>query len=480
MYRDGVAPAPASGMIKESSLRGFDVEVRKTALSNINYTLQVMDSYGELHVQTRAGQCDVGWAQFFRTATREACETDNPDICKPVGANALAGLAPSWESYRCCTDFSLNIVEYNIRMMYLGNAGGSGDRFFYAISHTLLDAFSINFFCFLFLWILISAHLVWGAERHNNSVQFPKSYIDGIDDSIWWAAVTVTTVGYGDKTPKTPLGRVIGLTWMFIGIALCGILNGHMANRFTELREELTITGTEDMRGKRVCGYEMTFDSASGSAAFNARAQELCLPSPARTDLLYVSPAFVSWQWYMPDNIAYTKVPAANVAECGQKLREGLADIVVMDGPMLAYYISNDPWAQTVSLLLTESIATVPVGLVFSYNADPQLRREVNAKILELYDTNFFFDLENKWFPKIPAVVEDQLEWTLIGPTLGFFGAYLALQVVLWWSGRAGRMKATTVQPQSAVKSRTYEANSGHLGDELVDAVVELPPEMKD
>jgi len=330
-------------------------------------------------------------------------------------------------------------------MMYLGNAGGSGDRFFYAISHTLLDAFSINFFCFLFLWILISAHLVWGAERHNNSVQFPKSYIDGIDDSIWWAAVTVTTVGYGDKTPKTPLGRVIGLTWMFIGIALCGILNGHMANRFTELREELTITGTEDMRGKRVCGYEMTFDS-----------------------------------WYMPDNIAYTKVPAANVAECGQKLREGLADIVVMDGPMLAYYISNNPWAQTVSLLLTESIATVPVGLVFSYNADPQLRREVNAKILELYDTNFFFDLENKWFPKIPAVVEDQLEWTLIGPTLGFFGAYLALQVVLWWSGRAGRMKATTVQPQSAVKSRTYEANSGHLGDELVDAVVELPPEMKD
>ena len=48
----------------------------------------------------------------------------------------------------------------------------------------------VNFLSFLFLWIVIFAHLMWWAERHDNAGQFPYSYIDGIDDSVWWAAVT--------------------------------------------------------------------------------------------------------------------------------------------------------------------------------------------------------------------------------------------------------------------------------------------------
>ena len=56
-------------------------------------------------------------------------------------------------------------------------------------------------------FIIVFAHLVWLAERHENGDQFPPDYPSGIDDAIWWATSTVTTVGYGDKVGRSPAPR---------------------------------------------------------------------------------------------------------------------------------------------------------------------------------------------------------------------------------------------------------------------------------
>jgi voltage-gated potassium channel len=53
-------------------------------------------------------------------------------------------------------------------------------------------------------------------------------------DGIWWAATTMSTVGYGDITPATDAGRVIGLFVMVVGIGLGSILIGAVAERFVQ------------------------------------------------------------------------------------------------------------------------------------------------------------------------------------------------------------------------------------------------------
>lgn len=65
-----------------------------------------------------------------------------------------------------------------------------------------------------------------------------KSYWDG----IWWAVVTVTTVGYGDLYPHTVAGRIVAILLMLVGIGFLAVLTATIASRFVQ-----TDTGSDDV-----------------------------------------------------------------------------------------------------------------------------------------------------------------------------------------------------------------------------------------
>jgi len=68
---------------------------------------------------------------------------------------------------------------------------------------------------FLIIGIVISAALVYYAER----IQYnPDNDFTSIPVGLWWAIVTMTTVGYGDMTPKTYLGMFVGSFCALTGV----------------------------------------------------------------------------------------------------------------------------------------------------------------------------------------------------------------------------------------------------------------------
>lgn len=59
-----------------------------------------------------------------------------------------------------------------------------------------------------------------------------NSNIKTAEDAIWWAYVTITTVGYGDKFPVTTEGRIIAAALMTTGVGLFGTFTGFLASWF--------------------------------------------------------------------------------------------------------------------------------------------------------------------------------------------------------------------------------------------------------
>jgi len=66
----------------------------------------------------------------------------------------------------------------------------------------------------------------------------PNSNIKTAEDALWWAYVTVTTVGYGDKYPVTSEGRIIAVFLMTMGVGLFGTFTGFVSSWFVEERQD--------------------------------------------------------------------------------------------------------------------------------------------------------------------------------------------------------------------------------------------------
>jgi len=74
----------------------------------------------------------------------------------------------------------------------------------------------------------IGAIAIYAVEHDTNAS------IKTIGDALWWAAVTTTTVGYGDMSPTTGEGRIIAVALMLVGIAVIGAFTATLASVFFE------------------------------------------------------------------------------------------------------------------------------------------------------------------------------------------------------------------------------------------------------
>lgn len=103
--------------------------------------------------------------------------------------------------------------------------------------------------------IFIFGFLVWIFERKSNSEEFGQG-AKGIFQSFWWSAVTMTTVGYGDKSPRTFGGRFVGLIWMFLAIIMISSLTAGIASSLTVQNIQDEITSVHDLERFEVSTVE--------------------------------------------------------------------------------------------------------------------------------------------------------------------------------------------------------------------------------
>jgi ABC-type amino acid transport substrate-binding protein len=93
-----------------------------------------------------------------------------------------------------------------------------------AVGRALLDPRLVSVLSAIIGAMLVVGVIIALIERGARASDFAGSLRESVSMGVWWAAVTMTTVGYGDATPKTTTGRALALVWMFVGVVAVAIL----------------------------------------------------------------------------------------------------------------------------------------------------------------------------------------------------------------------------------------------------------------
>jgi len=184
----------------------------------IEYELKEYDLAGLL-AATEAGEIDAAVAALTVTAERERVM----DFTHPLHSTGL----------------SIAVVP---------RAGGGRMR----LPRGVLSSGFVKAVGALAALLLAVGFLAWVFERRRNPNQFGGGPLRGIGAGFWWSAVTMTTVGYGDKAPVTLGGRLLALVWMFAALIVIATFTGAIASALTVGQLSVAVGGPQDLPDVRV------------------------------------------------------------------------------------------------------------------------------------------------------------------------------------------------------------------------------------
>ncbi len=195
---------------------------------DVNYDIVWVDSFGELLEAIEAGRADVAVAPLAPTAEREAQ-----------------------------FDFTSAVITSGPQLGYSDRLASR-----VTILRALVDTRVLRVLLYAMIGVVIIGHLIWLIERNEDEDgpedHFQSGYLPGVWDGIWWTMVTATTVGYGDRTPKSPLGRGMALIVMMFSLVLVGAFVSQVTTVLTESSATAPFTGLDDLGDQQVGVVEGT------------------------------------------------------------------------------------------------------------------------------------------------------------------------------------------------------------------------------
>ena len=194
--------------------------------------------------------------------------------------------------------------------------------------------------------LLAVGALVWLLERRRNPEQFGRDAAHGLGNGLWWSAVTMTTVGYGDLAPRTLAGRLVALVWMFAGLLLASSFTAAITSTLTVGELQGAVRGPDDLPRVRV-----------GTVVGSTSAEYLAGRGLAHADF--------------PD-----------AAAALDALRAGGVEAVVYDAPILRYLASERAGRELRVLPATFERQYYGIALP----PDSPIREQVNRELLRVIE----------------------------------------------------------------------------------------------
>lgn len=144
----------------------------------------------------------------------------------PMAIIDLLAVAPFWLSMFIPLDLRFLRIMRLLRVLKLTRYSAATNLLFKVLRDEARVVGAALFI--LFVMLVVTGSATYMAE---NAVQ-PEAF-GNIPQAMWWAIVTVTTVGYGDVVPITPLGKVFGAMLGFIGVGFVALPAGILASGFS-------------------------------------------------------------------------------------------------------------------------------------------------------------------------------------------------------------------------------------------------------
>ncbi|XP_035982551.1 potassium voltage-gated channel subfamily KQT member 2 isoform X7 [Fundulus heteroclitus] len=161
-----------------------------------------------------------GWRGRLKFARKPFCVID---IMVLIASVSVLAAGSQGNVFATSAIRSLRFLQI-LRMLRMDRRGGTWKLLgsvVYAHSKELITAWYIGFLC-----LILASFLVYSVEKEVNQE------FDTYADALWWGLITLTTIGYGDKVPKTWNGRLLGAAFSMIGVAFFALPAGILGSGF--------------------------------------------------------------------------------------------------------------------------------------------------------------------------------------------------------------------------------------------------------
>lgn len=309
----------------DGSLGGFSIDLAReiARLTDSDIEFVIVDSVGAQLSAVEEGRADAAIGAISITAERES----RLDFSQPMFSSGIQIAIP-----------------------------GSADRI--SFRRILAQLFNPNVL-FLLLGVtgvaIVLGTIVWLIERRDNP-DFEGSGAHGAFGGIWWAIVTLFTIGYGDQVPRRIASRLLAMLWMLIGVLAIATLTAEVTANVTVDRIEIGVDDVADLADKDV----------------------LTIPGTTSDDFLRSN--------------GVVPRPVAEPIDAVGELERGDADAFVFDAAIIRYLV-----AESTSMELAGPVLQ-PESYGIAFPEDSVRVEQVDQALLTLRENGTYARLELAYF----------------------------------------------------------------------------------